>query len=102
MHANYIGEDQRWWFELVGTKGSARLNPLRLIKEIHGVPVDVSPTGAATRDTAFIQSYRSELAHFVAVVREETAYEPPRDQVRVYKLLEMIYKAADDAKELRP
>jgi hypothetical protein len=66
------------------------------------VPVDVSPTGAATRDTAFIQSYRSELAHFFSVVREETPYEPPRDQVRVYKLLEMIYKAADDAKELRP
>lgn len=102
VHANYIGEDQRWWFELIGTKGSARLNPLRLVKEIHGGPVDVSPTGAQTRDTAFIQSYRSELAHFVAAVREEATYEPPRDQVRVYKLLEMIYRAADDAKELRP
>ena len=102
VHANYIGEDQRWWFELVGTKGSARLHPLRLIKEIHGVPVDVSPSGAQARDTAFIQSYRSELAHFVSVVREDTPYEPPRDQVRVYKLLELIYKAADDAKELRP
>ncbi len=102
VHANYIGEDQRWWFELIGTQGSARLNPLRLVKEIHGGPVDVSPTGAQTKDTAFIQSYRSELAHFFAAVREEAAYEPPRDQVRVYKLLEMIYKAADDAKELRP
>jgi predicted dehydrogenase len=102
VHANYIGEDQRWWFELVGSQGSARLNPLRLIKEIHGTPVDVSPTGAATKDTAFIQSYRSELAHFVAVAREEATYEPPVDQVRVYKLLDMIYKAADDAKELRP
>lgn len=102
VHANYIGEDQRWWFELIGTSGSARLNPLRLIKEIHGTPVDVSPTGAQMRDTAFIQSYRSELAHFVAVARGDAPYEPPRDQIRVYKLLDMIYKAADDAKELRP
>lgn len=102
VHSNYIGEDQRWWFELIGANGSARLNPLRLIKEIHGTPVDVSPTGAQTKDTAFIQSYRSELAHFVAVVRDELPYEPPIDQVRVYKLLDMIYKAADDAKELRP
>ncbi len=102
VHANYVGEDQRWWFELIGTSGSARLNPLRLIKEIHGTPVDVSPTGAQTRDTAFIQSYRSELAHFVAVARGDAPYEPPRDQIRVYKLLDMIYKAADDAKELRP
>lgn len=102
VHTNYIGEDQRWWFELIGANGSARLNPLRLIEEIHGTPVDVSPTGAQTKDTAFIQSYRSELAHFVSVVREETPYEPPTDQVRVYKLLDMIYKAADDARELRP
>jgi predicted dehydrogenase len=102
VHSNYIGEDLRWWFELIGTKGSARLNPLRLIKEINGVPVDVSPSGAQTRDTAFIQSYRSELAHFVSVVREDTPYDPPRDQIRVYKLLELIYKAAEDAKELRP
>lgn len=102
VHSNYIGEDQRWWFELIGANGSARLNPLRLIKEIHGTPVDVSPTGAQTKDTAFIQSYRSELAHFVAVVRDELPYEPPTDQVRVYKLLDMIYKAADDARELRP
>ncbi len=102
VHANYVGEDQRWWFELVGTKGSARLHPLRLVKEIHGQAEDVSPTGAQTKDTAFIQSYRSELAHFVAAVREEAPYEPPRDQIRVYKLLELIYKAADTATELRP
>ena len=102
VNANYVGEDQRWWFEIIGSQGSARLAPLRLAKEIHGRVVDVSPTGAATKDTLFIQSYRSELAHFVAVVREEEPYEPPRDQVRLYKLLEAIYKAADDAKEYRP
>ncbi len=101
VRSNYIGEDQRWWFELIGNEGSARLNPLRLIKEIHGTPVDVSPTGAQTKDTLFIQSYRSELAHFCACVRGESPYEPPRDQVRVYKLLELIYKAADEAKEIR-
>ena len=102
VHANYLGQDQRWWFELLGTQGTARLNPLRLVKEIHGTPVDVSPTGAQTKDTMFIQSYRSALAHFFAAVRDEAPYEPPRDQVRVYKLMELIYKAADDAKELRP
>ncbi len=98
---NYIGDDERWWFEVIGSAGSARLSPLRITKEMHGNAVDVSPSGAAQRDTLFIQSYRSELAHFFAVVREETPYEPPKDQIRVYKLLEMIYKAADEAKELR-
>jgi len=98
---NYIGDDERWWFEVIGSQGSARLSPLRITKELHGNPVDVSPTGAAQRDTVFIQSYRSELAHFLAAVRGETPYDPPKDQIRVYKLLDLIYKAADDAKEIR-
>ncbi len=98
---NYIGGEDRWWFETIGTEGSARLAPIRITKALHGNPVDVSPTGAAQKDTVTIQSYRSELAHFAAVVRGELPYEPPTDQVRVYKLLDLIYKAADEAKEIR-
>lgn len=101
VHWHYVGEDDRWWFEVLGTKGSARLNPLRIWKEIHGAPVDVSPSGASTRENLFIQSYRSELAHFVAVLRGDVPYEPPKDQVRLYKLVDAIYRAADEAKELR-
>lgn len=101
VHWNYIGEDDRWWFELIGTQGSARLAPLRITKELHGRPVDVSPTGASTRDTLFIQSYKSELAHFIAAVREDVDYDPPRDQVRLYKLVDAVYRAADEGKELR-
>ncbi len=101
VHWNYVGEDDRWWFEVVGTKGSARLHPLRITKEIHGAPVDVSPSGASTRENLFIQSYRSELAHFAAVVRGDVTYEPPKDQIRLYKLIDAVYRAADEAKELR-
>lgn len=101
VHWNYIGEDNRWWFEVIGSKGSARLAPLRITKEMHGVPVDVSPAGASTRDTAFIQSYRSEFAHFVATIRGEIEYELPRDQIRLYKLIDAIYRAMDEGKELR-
>lgn len=101
VHWNYVGEDDRWWFEIIGSQGSARLAPLRITKELHGNPVDVSPQGATARDTAVVQSYRSELAHFVEAVRDPSAYEPPKDQVRLYKLLDAIYKAADEAKEMR-
>ncbi|HRN54280.1 MAG TPA: hypothetical protein PK788_12350, partial [Gemmatimonadaceae bacterium] len=54
-----------------------------------------------SRDSATTQSYRSELAHFLAVLRGETSYDAHKDQVRVYKLLDVIYKAADEAKEIR-
>ncbi|HEY4132695.1 MAG TPA: hypothetical protein VGM50_18925, partial [Gemmatimonadaceae bacterium] len=97
----YIGEEERWWFEVLATRGSARLAPLRVVKELNGRATDVSPSGAAGRESAFVQSYRAELAHFVAVVRGETPYDPPSDQVVLHQIVEAIYKAAEDAKEIR-
>jgi predicted dehydrogenase len=98
---SYVGAEDRWWFEVISQRGSARLAPLRVFKELHGRPVDVSPSGAAARESAFIQSYRAELTHFIAVVREEAEYEAPTDQVKLHKLLEAIYKSADEGKEIR-
>ncbi|HYD52631.1 MAG TPA: Gfo/Idh/MocA family oxidoreductase [Gemmatimonadaceae bacterium] len=97
----YVGDEERWWFEVLATKGSARLNPLRVIKELNGRPTDVSPTGAAARDSAFVQSYRAELAHFVAVIRGEAPYEPPSDQVTLHRIVEAIYKSASEERESR-
>lgn len=99
--SDYVGQDERWWFEVIATRGSARMAPLRVVKELNGRPTDVSPSGAAGRESAFIQSYRAELAHFVAVVREESPYEPPSDQVRLLKIVEAVYKSAEEEKEIR-
>ena len=93
--------EERRWFEVLCAHGSARLAPLRIVKELNGRAVDVSPGGAAARESAFLQSYRAELAHFVAVLRGETPYEAPTDQVIVARVLETIYKAADERKEIR-
>jgi predicted dehydrogenase len=98
---SYVGEEERWWFEVLAGRGSARLAPLRVVKELNGRAVDVSPSGAAARESAFLQSYRAELAHFIAVVRGESEYEPPADQVPLHRVLEAIYKAADEGKEIR-
>lgn len=98
---NYVGEEERWWFEALATRGSARLAPLRVVKELNGRATDVSPTGAAARESAFQQSYRSELAHFVSVVAGDTKYEAPADQVTLMRAVEAIYKSADEEKEVR-
>lgn len=98
---DYVGEEERWWFETLSTRGSARLAPLRVVKELHGRPTDVSPRGATARESAFIQSYRSELAHFVAVITGEVEYEPPTDQVVLHRIVEAIYRSADEGKEIR-
>jgi predicted dehydrogenase len=97
----YIGTEERWWFEALASRGSARLAPLRVVKELNGKPTDVSPSGAAARESAFIQSYRAELAHFIAVLEGDARYEPPTDQVLVHKVIEAIYRSADEGKEIR-
>jgi predicted dehydrogenase len=98
---SYVGDDDRWWFESISSRGSARLAPLRVVKELNGQPVDVSPMGAAARESTFIQSYRAELAHFVAVVRGESAYDPPTDQLTLHRILEAAYRSADEKCEVR-
>jgi predicted dehydrogenase len=97
----YVGDEDRWWFEVHATRGSARLAPLRVVKELNGRAVDVSPTGAAARESPFQQSYRAELAHFLAAIQGEVPYEPPTDQVQLHKVLDAIYRAAEDGREIR-
>jgi predicted dehydrogenase len=72
-----------------------------VVKELNGRATDVSPSGAAGRESAFAQSYRAELAHFLAVVRGETTYDPPADQVVLHRIAEAVYKAAEDGREVR-
>jgi predicted dehydrogenase len=97
----YVGYDERWWFETLSSRGSARLAPLRVVKELNGKPSDVSPGGAAARESSFNQSYRAELAHFLSVIREETPYEAPTDQVVLHKVVEAAYRSADEGKEVK-
>jgi predicted dehydrogenase len=72
-----------------------------VVKDLNGKPTDVSPTGAAARESAFLQSYRAELTHFIAVLNEESPYDPPADQLSVLKTLEAIYKSAEEEREIR-
>jgi predicted dehydrogenase len=97
---SYVGDEDRHWFEVLATRGSARLSPLRVVKEINGRPVDVSPRGAAQRESAFLQSYRAELTHFLASITGEVPYEAPEDQLVVQRVLEAAYKAADEGREI--
>jgi predicted dehydrogenase len=98
---SYVGDDDRWWFESISSRGSSRRAPLRVVKELNGKPVDVSPMGAAARESTFIQSYRAELAHFVSVLRDESAYEPPSDQIVLHRIIEAAYRSAEEKCEVK-
>jgi len=97
----FVGMEDRWWFDVLASRGSAQLAPLHVVKELNGKPADVTPRGAATRDSAFLQSYRAELAHFLAVAQGAVPYEPPADQETLLRLVEAIYRSANEGTEVR-
>ena len=97
----FVGTEDRAWFDVLASRGSARLAPLHVVKELNGKPADVTPHGAAGRETPFLQSYRAELAHWVAVMHGEAPYEPPAEQATVLRVIEAIYRSADEGKEIR-
>jgi predicted dehydrogenase len=98
---SYVGDNDRAAFEILAEDGSARLGPLRVVKDLGGRPRDVTPTGAAARDSPLLQSHRAELAHFAAVVRGDAPYDAPEDQLTVLRVMEAAYKSAEGACEVR-
>jgi hypothetical protein len=97
---SYIGEEERGWFEVLAARGSGRLAPLRVVKLLNGRPLDVSPSGAAARESVFLQSYRAQLTHFVAMVSGDVPYEAPSDQLTVHRVVEAIYRSAESESEV--
>jgi predicted dehydrogenase len=92
----HFGEGERFWFDVVGTRGSAGISPLRVFKEFHGSPTDVTPTGASGRETMFTQSYRAEWTYVLAVIRGEVNAPAPRDQIVLHQVLAAVYRSADE------
>ncbi|HEV2749507.1 MAG TPA: Gfo/Idh/MocA family oxidoreductase [Gemmatimonadales bacterium] len=96
----HMGQAERFWFDLVGTKGSASVQPLRVFKELHGNVTDVTPTGAIGRETPFAQSYRAEWTYFLAVMRGDVNAPPPRDQLALHRVLDAVYRSADEGRDV--
>ena len=96
----HIGAAEKFWFELMGSSGSASIVPLRVYKEMHGTPMNVTPTGASGRENAFTASYRAEWAHFLAAVRGEVEARELEDQVLVHRTLEAIQQSADEGRDV--
>ncbi|HEY2805857.1 MAG TPA: Gfo/Idh/MocA family oxidoreductase [Gemmatimonadales bacterium] len=98
---HFVGDGEKFWLDVQGSKGSACITPFKVFKELHGAPVDVTPTGAAGREGQFTMSYRYEWAYFLAGVRGEVTLVPPEDQIRLHKVLEAIYKSADEQRDIK-
>ncbi len=97
---HHLGEGERFGVGLRGSKGSAAINPLTVWKEMHGVPVDVSPTGSGSRENAFTASYRAEWAHFLAAIAGEAKIPALQDHLVLHRVLDALYRSAQDGRDV--
>jgi predicted dehydrogenase len=97
---HHVGEGERFGLGVRAAKGSAGINPLHVWKELHGVPTNVAPTGAISRENAFTASYRAEWAHFLAVLRGEAKPFNNAEQLTLHRILDAIYKSAAEGKDV--
>lgn len=96
----HLGEGERFGVGLRGSKGTASINPLKVWKEMHGTPVDMAPTGSGARENVFTASYRAEWAHFLAAIRGEAKAPPLDEHLALHRVLDAIYRSADDGREV--
>jgi predicted dehydrogenase len=97
---HHLGEGERFGVGLRGSKGTAAINPLTVWKELHGVPVDVSPTGSGSRENAFTASYRAEWAHFEAALAGEAKVPSLQEHLVLHKVVDAIYRSAQDGRDV--
>ena len=98
----FVGPGERFGVALRASKGSARISPLAIWKDFHGVPRDVSTAGAHSRETPFLLGLRAQWAHFRAAVAGEVAAPPLEEQLVALRVMEAIYASAETGKDVVP
>jgi predicted dehydrogenase len=96
----HIGEGERFGVGIRGTRGTAAVNPLKVWKELHGVPADVAPATAGSRENPFTASFRAQWAHFQAAIAGAVPAPELEEQVTLHRLLDAIYKSAQDGRDV--
>jgi predicted dehydrogenase len=75
--------------KLIGTEGGAELDPLRIYKDNHGSPVDITPQFKA------IPGHELEIRHFVDCVKGESkCISTGEHGLHVMRILDAIYESA--------
>ncbi len=84
-----------------GTKGTAHLNPLRAYKRLESGHVDYTLPTNANSTNLYKKAFENELKHFIAAVRDNSPMVSTCDDaVTLMKLLDAIYKSAEQKKEI--
>lgn len=96
----FVGPGERFGMSLRAARGSARIAPLAVWREFHGVAQEVSTAGATSRETPFLLGVRAQWAHFVAAVRGESKAPSLDEQLIGLTVMNAIYQSAESGKEV--
>ncbi len=96
----FVGPGERFGIAVRAAKGSARINPLVIWKDFHGVARDVASSGAHSRETPFSMGVRAQWAHFVACVHGDATAGSLAEQVTLIKVIDAIYQSAETGKDV--
>ncbi len=96
----FVGPGERFGVAVRASRGSARINPLAIWKDFHGVSRDVASSGAHSRETPFVLGVRAQWAHFAAAVRGDAKAPSLAEHVVLLKVIEAIYQSAESGRDV--
>jgi predicted dehydrogenase len=96
-----VGERDRHGVRVLGTAGSASIQPLEVFKEVETGTLNVTPQIQRGRENAYTASYREELRQFVNAALNDAPPPPPREQIQLMRITSLVYESAEKGKELR-
>jgi predicted dehydrogenase len=96
-----MGEKSNAYTILEGDKATASLNPLVLHKLLMDELVTVKPVKTANSRNLYTASFQAQMHHFISAMKGEVAPISTIDEaVKVMKIVDLIYKSAEDNKEI--
>ena len=88
-------EKEEIYTKLMGTKGGAEFDPLRIYKDLHGAPVDIQP------EYRKVSGYEMETKHFVECVKGDCkCISTGEHGLHIMQVLDAIYKSAETSKSV--
>jgi predicted dehydrogenase len=96
-----VAERDRHYMRLLGTRGSAMIQPLAVYKEGDSGLLDVTPRMPPPgRENAYTASYRNTLTEFISAVRGASELPLPTEQARLMRIVSAAYQAAEERREI--
>jgi predicted dehydrogenase len=94
-------EGDFFYCNVFGDNGSAFINPLKVLKDVHGSLVNLTPAKTQTPVSLYKKSYENEIRHFVNTVKEIVPLiSSGEEAAKRMRVVEAIYQSAAKKREI--